>query len=294
MKVRIYAPHINNPEFIRFQLASIKAHVKDDWEYIVVNDAINEPFINNFLESNMRLTITATCKELGVQCLEFPQELHKQRDKIFPALQFFGNNPSTRASDVYQWTLQSSLDFEGYVVILDGDMFFIQDVSLLGKMGSKHIAFVPQVRGGIEYPWLNLVGFYPKLTPNIQDFSYDTGSVNGVALDSGGLCYHYLQANKETLLIRYISYTFLNVSERTACDIQELATKTGMDCILPYAEYPSDQERFTAFEYLDDCILHYGGGSNWHSDPVLFHRVKTKTMLEAFGQAIFFPTNNLV
>jgi hypothetical protein len=294
MKLRIYAPHINHPEFIRFQFASIKAHIKDDWEYIVVNDAVNEPIIYNLLESNMREIISTTCKELGVQCLEFPQDLHSERDKIFPTLQFFGDNPSTRASDVYQWTLQHSLDFDGFVVILDGDMFFIQDVSLTGKMGSMHIAFLPQVRQGIEYPWLNLVGFYPKLTPNIQDFSYDCGTVNGVALDSGGLCYHYLQANKEKLLIRYIPQTSLHISERTTCTIQELATKTGMDCIVPYAEYPSDQERFAAFEYLDDCILHYGGGSNWNSDPVLFHQIKTKTMLEAFGDAMFFPTNNLL
>ncbi len=290
MKVRIYAPHINKPEFIRFQLASIRAHVKDDWEYIVVNDAINEPFIYNFLESNMRDTITSTCQELGVQCLQFPQELHTQRDKIFPNLQFFGDNPSTRASDVYQWTLQHSLDFDGFVVILDGDMFFIEDVSLTGKMGSRHMFFLPQEREGIEYPWLNLVGFYPKWTPNIQDFSYDCGSVNGVSLDSGGLSYYYLQANKENLLIRHIPQSFLKVSEREMCDLEELAKKTGLDCIRSYTDYPSNPDSFPQFEYLDDCILHYGGGSNWNSDPMLYHQVKTKTMLEAFGTSMFFPS----
>ena len=290
MKVRIYAPHINKPEFIRFQLASIRAHVKDDWEYIVVNDAINEPFIYNFLESNMRETITNTCQELGIQCLQFPQELHAQRDKIFPNLQFFGNNPSTRASDVYQWTLQQSLHFDGFVIILDGDMFFIQDVCFLEKMGNANLAYLPQNREGIEYPWLNLVGFYPKQTPNIQDFSYDCGSVNGVALDSGALSYYYLQANKDALKIRRIPQRFLKVGERDLCDVEELAKKTGLDCIASYPHYPSNPEIFSQFEYLDECILHYGGGSNWNSDPILFHQVKTKTMLEAFGNAMFFPS----
>jgi hypothetical protein len=290
MKVRIYAPHINRPEFIRFQLASIRAHVKDDWEYIVVNDAINEPYKYNFLEPNMRDLIYATCQDLGVQCLQFPQDLHTQRDKIFPNLQFFGNNPSTRASDVYQWTLQYSLDFDGFVVILDGDMFFIQDVCFLEKMGQANLAYLPQHREGIEYPWLNLVGFYPKQTPNIQDFSYDSGSVNGVALDSGGLCHYYLQANKDQLLIRYISQSVVTVGERKLCDLEELRKRSGLECIEKYKEYPSNQESFCQFEYLDDCILHYGGGSNWNSDPMLFHQVKTKTMLEAFGNAMFFPS----
>lgn len=292
MKVRIYAPHINKPEFIRFQFASIKAHVLDDWEYIVVNDAINEPFIYNFLEKGMRDTITATCKELGVQCLEFPQDLHTNRDKIFPNLQFFGDNPSTRASDVYQWTLNQSLDFDGLVVILDGDMFFVSDVSLVAKMGSANLAYLKQVRQGIEYPWLNLVHFYPKMTPHIEDFSYDCGSVNGIALDSGGLCYHYLQANKENLSIRYLSLTSLYPKE-THDYSKFLEDPLLKDALLAYEDIPSNPEEFFEFEYLDDCILHYGGGSNWHSNPVLFHQMKTKTLLNSFATRMFssYPTS---
>ena len=279
MKLRIYAPHLNRPEFIRIQLASIQAHILDDWEYIVVNDAINEPYIYNFLEKGMRDTLSETCKELGVQCLEFPQDLHMHRDILFPNLQFFGNNPSTRASDVYQWTLNHSLDFDGLVVIMDGDMFFVKDVSLLQKMNTANLAFLPQCREGIEYPWLNLVSFYPKRTPNIRDFSYDCGSVNGVSLDSGGLSYYYLQNNKENLVLRYIS------QGRIACANQEPFIKEAF--MKEYECIPPNLDAFPDFEYLDDCILHYGGGSNWNSDPVLFHQMKTKTLLDYFGSSLF-------
>ncbi len=290
MKVRIYAPHINRPEFIYYQLSSIRAHVKDDWEYIVVNDAVNEPYIYNLWSTNMRKTITSTCEELGVECLAFPQDLHEERYKIFPKLKFIGNNPSSRASDVYQWALQHSLGFDGFVIIMDGDMFFVHDVSLVEKMESHHISFLLQCREGIEYPWLNLVGFFPKQTPNIQDFSYDCGDINGVSLDSGGLCYYYLQENKDRLNVRYIRQESLKIDENQKCSLEELAQKTGIECIQKYLEYPSGPESFSEFEYLDDCILHYGGGSNWNSDPVLFHQIKTRTFLEYFGNAIFFPS----
>lgn len=286
MKVRIYAPHVNRPEFIRIQLASIRAHILDDWEYIVVNDAINEPFVSNFLEKGMRDTITQTCKELGVQCLEFPQDLHMHRHILFPNLQFYGNNPSTRASDVYQWTLNQSLEFDGLVIIFDGDMFFIQDVSLVEKMGNANIAFLPQLRGGIEYPWLNLVSFYPKKTPNIRDFSYDCGSINGVALDSGGMSHYYLRDNKETLVIRPVSQTKIVCSEK-----QPFETKGTF--LQNYDAFDSNADAFPDFEYLDDCILHYGGGSNWNSDPVLFHQVRIKTLLDYFGTSLFSSGKNL-
>jgi hypothetical protein len=280
MKVRIYAPHVNRPEFIRIQLASLQAHLLDEWEYIVVNDAINEPFVSNFLEKGMRDTITQTCKDLGIQCLEFPQDLHTNRDTLFPKLQFFGNNPSTRASDVYQWTLNQSLDFDGLVVIMDGDMFFIKDVSLVKKMDSANIAFLPQLRDGIEYPWLNLVYFYPKKTPNICNFSYDCGTVNGVALDSGGMSYYYLQDNKETLVVRPVSQTRILCSKKEEFHIQNTFLQE-------YDAIDSNADVFPDFEYLDDCILHYGGGSNWNSDPVLFHQVRIKTMLDYFGDSLF-------
>jgi glycosyltransferase involved in cell wall biosynthesis len=285
MKVRIYAPHVNRPEFIRIQLASIRAHLLDDWEYIVVNDAINEPYIYNFLEKGTRDSITHTCEELSVQCLEFPQDLHTNRDTLFPKLQFFGNNPSTRASDVYQWALNHSLDFDGLVVIMDGDMFFVKDVSLVQKMEKANLAFLPQCREGIEYPWLNLVSFYPKLTPNIRDFSYDCGSVNGVALDSGGMSYYYLQDNKENLIIRHISQERISSENQQAFHLNETFMKD-------YETIPSNSDAFPDFEYLDDCILHYGGGSNWNSDPVLFHQMKTKTLLEYFGASLFHSSKN--
>jgi hypothetical protein len=168
----------------------------------------------------------------------------------------------------------------------------MRDISISEIIGTNTILFLPQIRQGILYPWLNLMGFYPKKTPNIQDFSYDSGSVNGVALDSGGMSYHYLQANQDSLKVCCISQRFIPVDETSSSNLQELAQKTGLDCILQYLDYPSNPDRFSAFEYLHESILHYGGGSNWNSDPIGFHQIKTKTMLEAFGNAMFFPSEN--
>jgi hypothetical protein len=284
MKVRIYAAHCNRPEFITFQHESIRAHVKDDWDYIVVNDAIDILYHSNLLEPDMRQKIERHCQEIGIPCLNFPQELHNHRELLFPNVQILGNNPSTRASDVYQWTLQHALanDSDDLVVILDGDMFFIEDISLVNKMGSANLAYFPQRRETIEYPWLNLVMFYPKRTPNIADFSYDCGTIQGIQLDSGGLCYNYLQANKETLKIRYISQDMIEGTEQNYIFPSHLAS--WMD---KYASFEVLPEMFSKFEFLDHCILHYGGGSNWHSDPVLFHQIKTKTMLIYFGRKMF-------
>jgi hypothetical protein len=109
--------------------------------------------------------------------------------------------------------------------------------------------------------------------------------VNGVALDSGGLSYYYLQNNKENLVLRHVSQGRISCVNQQKLHLNEIFMKD-------YETIPSNSDAFPDFEYLDDCILHYGGGSNWNSDPVLFHQMKTKTLLEYFGASLFHSSKN--
>src|ERR1700742_2677888 len=79
------------PDFIELQAKTFKAFLKDDYEYVVFNDAPNETMCNK---------IKQTCNKFGIKCITIPQEIHINRD-----------TPNYRCADVIQYSL-NKLGFE--------------------------------------------------------------------------------------------------------------------------------------------------------------------------------------
>src|ERR1700684_2505146 len=70
-KVLIITHSYCRPDFIELHHKTFKAFLKNDYEYVVFNDA-SDPHLKRKIEK--------TCEKLGIRCIRVPQELHAQRN----------------------------------------------------------------------------------------------------------------------------------------------------------------------------------------------------------------------
>ncbi len=289
MKVRIYSSHCSRSDYILFQYNSIKKHVKDEWEYIVFNDGMNTATTNNFMNNKCRDDITSMCEALKVECVPIPPETHTQRDQLFPtgALRF-AQNYSHRSADACQVMLKHSIPFDGIVVMMDSDMFFCEDFSFEEYIKDYNLAFLPQERKpGVVYMWNNLVIYKPKELPDLYHMSFDSGTIQGHAMDAGAMTYYYLEKYKPYLKIRTIQFV-----ERPL----EISSPLGsldqyeIPCPCPMTELCFQPEIVTnppfRWQILEKGIFHYGQGGNWNAKSYDDHLVKTKTMLTGLQESL--------
>src|ERR1700730_12585549 len=115
----------NEPEFIRMQAESFKKFMKDDYEFVVFNDASDE---------RMARMIETMCKEHSVRCIRVPQEIHDwpylARSPGEPY-----HRPNVRHVNCCQYSLDTiGFDFDGIVGFIDSDMFLIRPVSIVDLM----------------------------------------------------------------------------------------------------------------------------------------------------------------
>src|SRR5271165_385891 len=117
-KVKIYTIHYNRPDFIQWQYDSLKAHLKDEYEYIVVNNAKEEIF---------RQHINNICSSLKINCIEthYTDELA-------------GKHHANALN--YIWQNYMSNDIDAYSLIIDCDVFLIKQFCVNSFMNDAPIA----------------------------------------------------------------------------------------------------------------------------------------------------------
>ena len=203
-KVKLYTLACNRPDFIEVQYNSIKKHVKDDIEYIVFN---NEKKGNRTYEPEREKQIYEVCERLGIECIpiEFKEEYRVLNGEIaFYEDAYKNDNCSGAYGHTFAWKEHvSKWDCIGGVI--DSDMFFIKDVSLVELMNGYDLGFVPSYRDlyQIKYMWNGFVLANVPNLPNPQELSWGCNKVNGTPVDVGGETYYYLEKYKDQLKLRY-------------------------------------------------------------------------------------------
>jgi hypothetical protein len=288
MKVRVYSSHCSRPDYIYIQNNSLKKHLKDEYEYIVINDGQNTPSFVNFMNNNCRNDIEQICKELGIQCIPFPQILHQERNKLFPTSKQIAENAAERCADVTQFILQQSLTFEGIVILLDSDMVFGKDVCCNDYMKDLNLVYLPQVRQGVHYMWNGIVIYKPHELPNLSELNFDPGAIPGNPLDAGGMTYLYLEKYKSSLKIKHISSTLqLFPTPEDTISIQIDSIPNLCHILIDSLTNDVPSSSINKFERLDDFIFHYGQGGNWNAKGYGEHMAKTKLFVSYLAASVF-------
>jgi beta-1,4-mannosyl-glycoprotein beta-1,4-N-acetylglucosaminyltransferase len=178
MKVTFFTLANIRPDFIEPQYRSIKKFVKDaEVEYIIFN--------NGSENRNRYKAIEAVCKKLGIKTIKVRQTMNYNND----ASAFVG----ACMNSIWQDDLKFRKDF---LIYIDSDMFLIHDISVNDMMKGYDFAFATAYRGAqfeVLYPWTGLMFFNMNTLPNVDELTWQTGSVLGHRVDVGGLNHHYLK-----------------------------------------------------------------------------------------------------
>lgn len=276
-KVTIFTYAYNRPEFIALQDKCFKKFLKENFDFIVFNDA---------RDAKNEKAIQSECHKLGIQCVRIPQEIHTR-----PYLQRFSgedwNHPSVRNSNVVQY----SLDYVGfnkkdYLLLLDSDIFLISSFSVLEYMKDCQLSGCLQSGSNknnfINYIWIGLVFLDMNTLPNIRTINFNCGRINSVPVDAGGFTYFYLT-----------NYPMIKKKYFGSCGISEFycetCKKNSQICthnknILERNGFSEEEIDFlmsgiTNSEFfLGKQFFHYRGGSNWDHKPNEYHIKKFENL----------------
>ena len=136
--MKIYSIHYNKPEYIELQKKSFDKWVKFDYEFIVVNNAIDISLIN---------LISTTSQDLGLRTINCNNNI-------------LGMS-SISHQNSFKYIIDDIEDGDD-VMIVDHDLFVMNEVD--ESYYNKHdMVILPQLRGNIEYPWPGLIIFNNSL-----------------------------------------------------------------------------------------------------------------------------------
>lgn len=258
-KLLIMTYSFNRPDFIEIQDKTFKKFLKDDYTFVVFNDAPQEEVSNQIIE---------TCNRLNLRCIRIPQAIHTAPYlERWPGEDY--NHPSVRCSNAVQFSLNNvGFDHDGIVMIIDSDMFLVKEFCVQDFLNGFDIAGVPQSREHVEYLWIGLVLINMQTLPDKKTINFNCGKVGEVNVDAGGQTYHYLKNHpniiKNPIDNQYYPSDFI-LSEDTHENVKFLFAH---EC--------------TNFEFLlQNSFFHYRGGSNWDNQPKEYHEKKT-AVLNAF------------
>ena len=196
----IVSIHYNNIELLETQYKSIKKYMQGEYTYIVFNDGVEY--------SN---AITMKCNKLGIKCINIDQDIHIDRNLVFPKellpmrqvmnnpphdstddlywknMKFdrynsiLNNNTGSRHCDSIQYIINyflNNINDTRYLFNIDADMFLINNINIDDYMDNCHIASFFQGRRineiiYWEYIWPNIFIINFKECPNLNEISMD-------------------------------------------------------------------------------------------------------------------------
>jgi hypothetical protein len=255
MKTFIYSSHFNMPEYIDLQFKSLQKYFKCDFQFNIINDAKLNGDLTNFNQVDLEEKINNICKKNNINCIRFPQEYHTKRKILFPnTAEPKTNNAVTRCADVTQFCINHFVKNynNGYLMILDADMFFINNFNIINFMKNYNIGGIKQKMG---YLWNGICIFDSKL--KLKELNFDCGYVNNEPVDVGGQTYHFIKKYKDIVNYKPVTcshYTFADTFEEESDNIKKI--------LLEYCNLRDDKSANKEI-ILDKCILHIRSGGNW-------------------------------
>lgn len=273
-KVLIFTYSYNRPDFIEMQHKTFKKFLRDDYEFVVFNDAP---------ATNMAAQIDHKCAELGIRCIRIPQYIHN-----LPYLQRWKgedyNHPAVRNCNVVQYSL-NTLGFyhDGIVALFDSDLFLVKEFSITEYMQNYDVAGLPQSKdkGGkaVEYLWIGLAFLKMNTMPNKTTINFNCGKADDVPVDAGGNSYYYLKNNPNISVGRM---NLMNLPIFLCSECQNAGWCPHNTVELEANGFSPHEIKFiqagpwnTEF-MLNRIFLHYRGGTNWDHKSGDYHSGKTR------------------
>jgi hypothetical protein len=249
--IKIYTFPDKRPDFILRQKKTLDMFLKDDFEYIIINNGSTNELIMEIEKISKENKIT----------------------------HFFVENPNHKDPTIAcAYPINQSLnkfikkEKEAEIsVIIDSDMFFLKHFSISDYLCDNQIAAVKQIRGNVNYIWNGIVFINHKNINGIMDLDFGFQSINGELTDVGGNTYFYFK--------KYPNCVLKNILHTSHIHPKNKNLKVFPPEIL--CEYDFN----FCFELYEKSILHYGRGSNWDNMPINYHENKTNFLDKVLNMA---------
>jgi hypothetical protein len=241
MKVKIYTYPDKRPDFILRQKKSLEFFLKDDFEYIIMN---------NGSSPELRGEIEKICIKNKIIhfFIENPDHSHPTTACAYPINQTLERIIKKEEKDTIS-------------VIMDSDMFFVKPFCIAEYLGDNEIAAIKQIRGDVNYIWNGIVFINHNEIKDINELDFGFDTINGNTTDVGGNTYYYFK-NHPNCKLKNILHT------------SHIHPKNKNLRVFP----PTILENYDfeyCFELIEKSVIHYGRGSNWDGMPINYHQNKT-------------------
>lgn len=295
-KTLVFTTGFNRPDFVELQYRLFDKLLEDDYEYIIISDA-NTP--------ERQEAMNRKCLELGITCIQVPQEIHD-----IPYLPRGpgekNHNPNSRHCNAVQWSWDNYFSkHEGPVMLIDSDMFPIRPFSVKKMLGDNHFAGIHWGTNDIDtgkpysYLWLALILFNNEILPERNTICFNCGKLpnTNAICDSGGWTHFYLARFKDILKLRELSYV---QGHTFYCPYRYGPPNQNFENI-PVEHIITDLKRRgfndneislvlrkpNTIELLgDNTFLHYRAGSNYENYSASELESKDKVLMEFFEKIL--------
>lgn len=268
--MKVLTAVVNNPIFIEIQYHTLKKHMKQDYEFIVFNDAKAFPDFTNGGDEKIHEKIQKKCNELNIKCISIPNDHHKNMSCA-----------GRRCSDSINFMQNYMLKEKDEYLVIDSDMFLIDDF-YKERYNNNDCAIVLQNRknSNINYIWNGIFYFNSN---NINDFDIINWDVTENT-DVGGMTHIWLKNKCKKLPdVLDICNSEKNIFNRDGIYfIKHLSSLSWNDSKMPenikntkletfIKQDPRNQNNKYFCEIFDEIILHYRAGGNWERKDINLH-----------------------
>lgn len=251
-KINFYSFHFNRPDFIELQYESFKRFVSEF-------DEVKFHIVNNASDPSLRAAINREAERFGLNVI---------RTEVDAPAHLPGLHHATAMNQVWH---SHAMKQQGYVVLMDGDLFATKPFSVRSYMdyGNWVVAGARQNRAGI-YEYLTPVVMILDVDamPDKETINWVGVHVNGVALDTGGGFYAYLDSHpaiKQKAKSMNFTWHLTSGNKNLHLLPEEIREKYSDDMV---------------FELFTDSFIHYCRSSNWDGMPEGYHVRKTALLRE--------------
>lgn len=270
MTVHIFTTVVNRPDFVEIQDKLFKKFLKDEYQFHVVDDSMDENISQEFKD---------ICEKHFIHYYRKPQSEQKKFDNPLAG--------ARHATETIQWTYDNLIKknhSEDLILFCDSDMFLLDDFCLEDYMKDEIIAGQLQIRGHVRYIWNGIMIFDMKKIFDIDpDLNFSDGIVDGELTDIGGHLYYYFKKNN-------INFKNINAGGTTPDDCPEYPVEYNgvkIPVLLTSDMWCKPEDGYNFELHLDSKFLHYRAGTNWHTQSSWKNKEDPlKIKAEIFNQII--------
>ena len=244
LKTKIFSFAFNRPDILQYQITSLKKFIVGEYDINIVYDTRDNQYYEQFKK---------ICDDNDVV-------LHQHLSEP-------GGTPSFYNAQAIKWVYDTVISKEDdcYVMLLDHDMFLIDELDVHQEMSVYDIIGCLQIREKIKYIWAGLCIFKKSSVEDIE-FDFYPQTVDGQILDTGGGTYKLLSNEK----IKFMD--------------------TGVDYPEEYKGIDLKDEKITGgygYElHFDNKFLHFRNASNWHTQYQVGDEEKTGLLFQMLSDIL--------